>query len=296
MKGVGTALGVHTGIISPTFSLEQRYEITQWVFSDDKKEELIHIDLYRLTAKEAQELLRSTDDHHGIRCIEWWENAERPPTGPSIHITFAEEQMGRSAQITFDDAKIPTHDKIENWRQEMRLPEHIRRHCDAVADLCDELSAHMLQRGIPVRQRLLRAAAEVHDLLRFLDFRPGGYHAEKNSPEELAHWEEIRTRYPGLKHEPACAAFLRSKHFDALATIVAVHGLTLPSPTRRTIEQQLLFYADKRVNIDRRVSLEERFADFATRYSDGKRSADGEVWYKEAKAVEEALFQGRCPV
>jgi hypothetical protein len=204
--------------------------------------------------------------------------------------------LGRNASIVFDDAKIPQRETIEKWRDDVALPHHIRRHCDAVADLCDELSGHMLMQGIPVRPKLLRAAAEVHDLLRFLDFRDGGYPGEKHSPQELACWDAIRMQYPGLKHEPACAAFLESRRFCALAAIVAVHGLTLPSPSRRTIEQQLLFYADKRVMVDKRVTLEDRFADFTKRYSDGKRSKDGETWYKEAKGVETDLFPDGCPV
>jgi len=136
----------------------------------------------------------------------------------------------------------------------------------------------------------------VHDLLRFLDFRDGGYAGGDDAPDDQKHWEHIRSKYPRMKHEPACAAFLRERGYDALGTIVSVHGLVLPSPERRTIEQQLLFYADKRVMVDKRVTLEERFADFERRYGGGVRTRDAETWYREATDVEQRLFPGGCPV
>ncbi len=299
LQGFAKGLGIKDRMVSPTFALEQRYPIEN-AESRGQITELIHIDLYRLEPRQAHHLLHATDDHLGIRCIEWWERAESIPAGPAIHITMTEKQhtgvLGRSVTMVFDDAKIPQRETIEQWREDVMLPHHIRRHCDAVADLCDELASCMLKRGIPVRPKLLRAAAEVHDLLRFLDFRAGGFAGEHHSPEELQRWEVVRKEYPKLKHEPACAAFLESQGYHALATIVAVHGLVLPSPERRTIEQQLLFYADKRVMVDKRVTLDERFADFAKRYGDGKRSTDGETWYKEAKGVEAELFPEGCPV
>lgn len=299
LQGFAKGLGIEDRIVSPTFALEQRYRMPM----DDlfePKAEFLHIDLYRLELHQARHLLHATDDHHGLRCIEWWERAECVPAGPAIRVTMKEKKcdgvLGRSVTVVFDDAKIPQRETIEKWREDAMLPQHIRRHCDSVADLCDELAAYMLEQGIPVRPKLLRAAAEVHDLLRFLDFRDGGYSGEQHSPQERACWDAVRTQYPDLKHEPACAAFLKSRGFPALAAIVAVHGLVLPPPRRRTIEQQLLFYADKRVMVDKRVTLDERFADFAKRYSDGKRSQDGETWYREAKGVEAELFPDDCPV
>ncbi len=299
LQGLATGLGIEGRIVSPTFALEQRYRI-QTDDCHELKAEFIHIDLYRLEPPQARQLLYATDNHQGLRCIEWWERAQYIPAGPAIHVTLTEKQhegvLGRSAIVVFDDAKIPQRETIEQWREDVMLPHHIRKHCDAVADLCDKFAAYMLERGFPVRPKLLRAAAEVHDLLRFLDFRAGGFTGEKYSPQELACWDAIRLQYLDLKHEPACAALLESRGFPALAAIVAVHGLTLPSPSRSTIEQQILFYADKRVIVDKRVSLDDRFADFAKRYSDGKRSEDAETWYKEAKGVEDELFPDGCPV
>ncbi|OGJ59514.1 hypothetical protein A2881_01520 [Candidatus Peribacteria bacterium RIFCSPHIGHO2_01_FULL_55_13] len=312
LQGFAKGLGITQQITSPTFALEQRYRMTNdqerndqtMRMTDDQagndqgmpNAELIHIDLYRLSEKQSRDLLASTDDHTGIRCIEWPDHAGMTFASPKIEITLREENDGRTAVITFDDAEPLSRATIETWRSEMLLPEHIARHCDAVAALAEDLGKALVERGVPLRPMLLRRSAEVHDLLRFLDFRPGGFVGpQDHSKEQIELWANMRLKHPGLKHEPACAQFLREQGFLAVAEVVAVHGLTLPAPPRRTIEQQLLFYADKRVKIDERVSLEDRFADFRARYSNNQATQDSETWYREAKGVEAELFPEGIP-
>jgi hypothetical protein len=67
------------------------------------------------------------------------------------------------------------------------------------------------------------------------------------------------------------------------------------SPCVSTIEQQVLFYADKRTMMDKTVSLDERFADFSRRYGGGKPTADSRHWYDEARRAETDLFGGPAP-
>lgn len=100
-------------------------------------------------------------------------------------------------------------------------------------------------------------------------------------------------RYPG-RHEDACAALLRERGFSTVAAIVEPHGLRLPSPDRQTVEQQILYYADKRVAFDTVVTLEERFADFRKRYGPG-REEEAKLWYGEACTVEAQLFPDGPP-
>ena len=52
LQGFASALGISEPLTSPTFALEQRYQ-TQ------NHGELFHLDLYRLSEKQAQELIHS---------------------------------------------------------------------------------------------------------------------------------------------------------------------------------------------------------------------------------------------
>ncbi len=285
LQGFASALGIQESITSPTYALEQRYQTP--------KGELLHLDLYRLTPAQSHELLRASEDFQGIRCIEWSErvNLERMIAQDRvIHIHLEEnaKKDERTIHCAFHDAALIPDGGIERWREEVRLPSHIAAHCEAVATFCRTLAERLIGDGHLVRTKLLTDAARAHDLLRFIDFRPGG-HPDVQPQELLTHWDRYRHRYAGKHHEEACAVWLREHGYPEIAEIVAVHGLQLPSPERATIEQKLLFYADKRMMIDKTVTLEERFADFAMRYGDAK-AVEGKIWLEESRRIENELF------
>ncbi len=286
LQGFASALGIDEQLTSPTYALEQQYRGARGDF--------LHLDLYRLDQTQSEELLRSSENFSGIRCIEWSEriSLERlKSTGHVIHVALEEQdQHSRRIHCTFLDAALIPGQQIDQWRKDVLLPAHIVRHCDTVADVCNTLAEDLIRRGILVRKRALHDAARIHDLLRFIDFRRGGHPENTHTDEQRSLWASLAQRFPGMHHEAACAHFLREHGFPVIATIVEVHGLELPSPDRSTIEQKLLFYADKRVLIDKVVTLEERFADFAKRYGGGKTSEEGKMWYEEAKRVERELF------
>ena len=334
LQGFFRALGISEHVTSPTYALEQRYSIGNWPLAiGNSPLEVLHIDLYRLGETQARALIDSTLDHTGIRCIEWPERAgvewlrqqcERmilieleetketkvakvtkrqttldplatlAPLDTSKHIS-----NGRILNISFIDIPLPSRRDIETWREEVRLPKHIASHCDAVANFSGGCAKILMERGMIVRPLALRRSAEVHDLLRFIDFRagaaPDGGDRVCQSEEEKHCWASLKKRYRNAHHEEACARFLAEKGFTSLGRIVATHGLTLGSGARTTIEQKLLYYDDKRVMVDTVVSLEERFEDFRRRYSNGEKTEQSEQWYEEVKAVERELFPEGAP-
>lgn len=287
-KGFAEALGVQGDVVSPTFALENRLETKSG-------QPFFHLDLYRLTGNQAKELLMQTDGLEGIRVIEWPEKAGADRFSSAITITFDEEKDDRTLTIEWKDVAIPTDEEIETWRNDVLLQPHIREHCDAVAKTALLLADHLVKRNIVVRKDLIRAAARVHDLLRFIDFTKGGAPtAITDTPEEMARWAEVRTQFDGLHHEEACAAFLREKHYPAVAHIVATHGVHLSPDDSATIEQILLYYADKRCNGSQVVTIDERFEDFRRRYGDARKK-EADLWMKHAKEIETSLFPDGAP-
>lgn len=281
LQGFLSALGVKDGVTSPTYALEQRYTGNTC--------EIIHIDLYRLQAKQAEELLSQTDDFEGIRCIEWIGKAGSDDMCDiTVHLEDGEDG-GRNVRVEFRDMSYPTATQIKEWRKDMDLPEHIAKHCDAVASFSVELTKDLLGRGILVRPEALHRAAMAHDLFRFVDFKEFHNKDPEQYSEQERIWYTWKSQYPNMRHEAACAAFLAEHNYTNLASIVAVHGLEIPSPPRDTIEQKILCYADKRVMEDKVVSVKERFDDFAKRYGDGKISEEAKHWYAESLALEKEL-------
>ncbi len=284
LQGLAQGLGVQEPVNSPTYALEQRYHTKELG-------EFIHIDLYRLENTQADDCLVQSDDHKGIRCIEWAERLQNPPTN-ALRISIQDSgNTERMIEMNCDDLPLPSESDIQSWRREVGLPENVIKHCEAVGTFACELAESMQSHGQMVRPLTMKRAGQLHDLFRFLDFTPGAAHdAPETTAEQKQIWETWREKYPNLGHEAACAQFLRERGYVALGDIVEPHGLTLPSPPRPTIEQQLLFYADKRVRFDEVVSLDERFADFQKRYSGGAETERGKIWLAEAKDIEKQLF------
>lgn len=292
LRGFATALGVKETLTSPTYALEQRYRTADGMH-------FIHIDCHRLNAGDARSLLAATDDHDGIRAIEWADRLEDPTGHPTIRIRLKEKDAGRELSCTFDDIPLPSRDAIQEWRKEVMLPEHIQHHCDAVANFCEALSDALLRRGILLRPLALRRAAEAHDLFRFIDFRPGasGPFSNVYPKDQQALFDFWKNHFAGWKHESACASFLRERGYEALGMMVATHGLSMIGHSAiKTMEQKLLFYADKRIRHDQVVTLQERFEDFCKRYADGRDSEQSRFWHDEVRALEVELFPEGAPL
>lgn len=251
LQGFFTAIGIKEHVTSPTYALEQRYDSSLGTMS--------HIDLYRLNADSAHRFLDECDEAT-IQCIEW---PERSNTRGDIEIQLQEDrdQHGRKLTVTFHDQPIPPDSTIELWRSDAESPAHIIEHCNVVADTAVALAKELTARGMIVRLDALRAAAKLHDLLRLTD-----------------------------NHEAACASFLQEHGFNAIASMVATHGTNTQPASRKTIEQKLLYYADKRVMHDTVVSVQERFDDFKTRYTEGRDTPESVMWLKETLELEQELF------
>src|SRR3989344_4376937 len=162
LGGFAEGLGIDEPLTSPTYALEQRYRSHEGTA-------LHHIDLYRLTDTQAAQLLAGTDDHDGIRCIEWAERVADPPdVHPVIRIALAEgDRDGRTLNVQFADARFPSEQEIDEWHAYALLPGHIHKHCRAVADTTQRFAQAVLDRGEIVRPLALKRAADIHDLFRF---------------------------------------------------------------------------------------------------------------------------------
>jgi len=310
VQGLGVGLGLGEKMNSPTYAIENRYG-----------EKFLHVDLYRLDAPEAQRMVEESENFPSVRAIEWSERLEDERnkrnekmrreekqdssyplsplilSSPSIIISISElSESKRSIEITFKDIPLPSRSDVEIWRKEVRLPQHIIRHCDAVAGMSAKLGAELLKRGIPLRPLALTRAAELHDLLRFVDFKPHVHQkipdAKETDPETEALWNTIRKKYPA-EHEAACMEFLKEQGYPELGEIIRPHGLQsiVEEPeTIKTIEQKLLYYADKRVRFEEEVSIDERFDEFIERYGDGVESDWAKTARERTKKLEQELL------
>jgi len=283
VQGFAKGIGVQDGVTSPTYALEQRY-------GDDI---LSHIDLYRLSSIQAAEFMRTLDPFPGIRVIEWSDRTQGIET--DIEIEISETNNGRRIVMTFSDIEIPSDAQIETWMKNVMLPEHIQRHVQKVADICDTVADHLLIQGRPVRKKALRSAALTHDLLRFVDFASLiGDDVFTPSVKQTGVWTKNKEMY-GTPHEAAAEKFLIQHGHPEIGRIVRTHRGHGTNSMPETLEQYALAYSDKRAVIDKAVTLDERFDDFIIRYSKGKESDTAKEWRAEMKRIETFLFPDGVP-
>lgn len=293
LQGFAEALGITEQVTSPTFALEQRYTTL-------RHGEFLHIDLYRLEPKEAEKLVVQTEHHEGIRCIEWAnriseefrEQNEEFFGQNVIQLSFTEKTDGRQLDCTFRDVPLPSQEQIDEWRELARTPKNVIEHCEAVGTFAKEFAEQIAaSRHILVRPQALHKAGQLHDIFRFLDFiasaAPKGI--EKPTDQDTETWNRIRVLYNGLRHEAACWKYLQNEGFRELGDIVAQHGFQHQPNADSTIEQKILYYADKRVNGSTVVTLDERFKDFLQRYGE---NAQRDLWEEYAKNLEHELLTG----
>lgn len=289
MRGLLRGLGFDGPVTSPTYALEQRY--------DTQRGEVVHIDLYRLTPAEATHLLKESDGHEGIRCVEWPERGDEH-VHCDITVSIAEEADGaRSISIAFGDVAIPSDAQIAAWRTELRLPENVAAHCDAVADACQRFAESLAANGVVARPALVRAAGRTHDLCRFVDFKPGAAPLGYEEPaEDRIAWEAWKRAHPeSATHEEAAEALLREHGFPELARIVGEHSVHFPVERRSCVESHILYYADKRFIGDRPVTVAERHDDFRVRYRNGIQTPENERWERDALNTQSLLFPDGAP-
>ncbi|WP_245526841.1 HD domain-containing protein [Desulfurivibrio alkaliphilus] len=138
---------------------------------------------------------------------------------------------------------IPSQADCLRLMDHYRMPAHIRAHSLLVARVAECLAQGLADQGEPVRVDLAVAGALLHDIAKALCFDGDCSHAELG------------------------AEICREHGYEELAPLVAEHVHLHDGFNGRCGEREIVFYADKRVNHDRLVSLEERRDDVIRRYA-----------------------------
>ncbi len=123
------------------------------------------------------------------------------------------------------------------------VPEHIIRHSEKVALIALFLGCLLKEKGEPLDLNLLTFSALLHDIKKMASVRTGENHA-------LAGYQ-----------------LMKKLGLERVGEIIYAHiFLKPPKPNAPISEEEIVFYADKRVKHDEIVTLKERFKDLRERY------------------------------
>ncbi|NIO05589.1 MAG: HD domain-containing protein [Proteobacteria bacterium] len=170
------------------------------------------------------------------------------------------------------DVRIPPVDECLVLMDLHGMMPNIRRHSLMVARLAAILGRALNKGGTDLKISLIVAGALLHDIAKTRSLREGGNHVE------MGRQMVIKMGYPEV------------------ARIVGSHVDAGPEIADTIDEATVVNYADKRVQHDKVVPLEERFKDLLTRYgvSPDKRGRLQEM-VRNVERLEERIFS-RIPL
>jgi len=139
--------------------------------------------------------------------------------------------------------KLPTREEAIQMLREYKMPDNIIAHTMQVNRIANFLAKKINENGTKVNLELVDRASLLHDLDKHLTLETGNHSAETRK-------------------------ILKEKGFPELADAAANHMLenVIKRNGLKSIEEKIVYYADKRVNHDEIVPLKERFVYLRKRY------------------------------
>lgn len=174
-----------------------------------------------------------------------------------------------------DTWKVPTMQEcFRLWNKYQMMP-HIKAHCLTVARTALTLAKRFELAGRPLREDLVLASALLHDLAKSYTIYYGGDHAKLG-----AAWVMQEIQNPVIAQAVIAHVLW---FFDEGEQAIDKNPCTLPI---------LISYADKRVQHDKIVTLDERFEDLIKRYGTSQDKIDLiNINYEQSKKMENALMR-----
>jgi len=159
-----------------------------------------------------------------------------------------------------NNIKIPSRDECLDILTKNKTPSNVIEHCKAVCRLSEEVADNLIADGVKVNKKLVIAAALLHDVERIKE-----------------------------NHVKVGAKLIKSLGFPEVAKVMVRHSMYQIEDSKnipKTVEEKIVFYADKRALGGKIVSLKERFDDTKKRYN-----IDFSQEFKFAIKIEEELVR-----
>jgi len=141
---------------------------------------------------------------------------------------------------------IPTKEQCLDILKENKTPSNVIEHSMTVYNFALDLANKLEKKGITVNKDLVTAASLLHDVERVKD-----------------------------SHVDAGVKLLKQLGFPEVAEVIKKHTLHGLDKNNLTVEEKILFYADKRTKGHKIVSLKERIESLEKKYNiDLKRESE----------------------
>jgi uncharacterized protein len=164
---------------------------------------------------------------------------------------------------------IPTVDQCFELMEKYGMLENIKSHSIMVEKVANVIAREIIKSGTEISMSMITAGALMHDIGKTLCLNTRADHAAKGS--------EI------------CIV----NHLEEIAEIVKEHVIIEGfDPEADVNETEIIYYADKRINHDKLVSLDERLKYLLIRYAKGNKNIEGLIKenFVQCRKVEKKIF------
>lgn len=151
-----------------------------------------------------------------------------------------------------------TSAEIQKIYQEFKVPANIIAHMRVVSEVASKIAKKLISNNVKIDQETIVNAALLHDTLRIVDIKEERLYTLAKNPDELKLWLHLKEKYKEIGHEKAMAEVLRNRGEEKLAQLIGKHGF-FEVHKLQTLEEKIVYYADKRVDHDKIVDLKKRF-------------------------------------
>lgn len=155
---------------------------------------------------------------------------KRPEEAKSL-----QSEVGGNPTLPLQEGRMSFNEARDTLNRLLAADEGIIRHCEAVSKTAFDVARKISENEIQVDVEFVRVAALLHDIGRAKS------HAD---------------------HEVASGEILRTMGYPKMAQAVERHGgkgFWAAGLENMTLEEKIIFYADKRVDGDKIVSVKERY-------------------------------------
>jgi molybdenum cofactor cytidylyltransferase len=182
---------------------------------------------------------------------------------PDGHILFNlnTPEDYRVLQQRFETYDVPDDAECAALMDIYRMSEDVRRHCGKVKEVASKVGEALVSSGSKLDLNLVRTAALLHDIA-------------KGRPH----------------HDTVGGQWLRESGFGKVADIVASHVELPANLAEPSLEAKVVYLADKLVDGESQVSIEERFQTSERRFDLNDEAAQKILWRKkQAQQVQQEI-------
>ncbi|MEK7673305.1 MAG: HD domain-containing protein [Patescibacteria group bacterium] len=146
--------------------------------------------------------------------------------------------------------------QISKIYREFKVPQGLINHMKAVSLVAEKIAINL-----NTDQKFIVQAALLHDVLRMVDMSDEVLQKlSEGDSKKYNFWLILKKKYHKIGHERGMSRYLNSINEKKLAKIIKHHGF-FDIDKLKTLEEKILYYADKRVDFDKIVTLKKRFAE-----------------------------------